>query len=193
MQTAGTGVFAVGAGVASFFLGGGLESSISMGKNAAGLASHAGKFVGMGYTRGDEDEADALGFAFYTRAGWDPDHFADFFKQMIEAGYDQTPSTFSDHPKLSSRVENTDKRKAALPADVKQWRKPPVADAQQFAALRQKAAQLAKQMPNDQAVQKAQLMLAAFPSCVARSDQPGQSVARSKVRSEAIDVMFVPK
>ena len=48
----------------------------------------------MGYTRGDEAQADELGFAFYTRAGWDPNHFADFFQQMIDLGYDKTPEVF---------------------------------------------------------------------------------------------------
>jgi predicted Zn-dependent protease len=192
-QNVGTGVVAVGAGVASFFFGGGLSSSVSTAQTAAGVAQGAGKYVGMGFTRGDEDEADAVGFAFYTRAGWDPDHFADFFKHMIEAGHDGTPEFMSDHPKLSGRVANTEKRVAALPADAGQWRKPPIADAQQFAALRQRAAQLAKTLPNDQAVQKAQTMLAAFPSCVARSDQPGQSAARKKVRSDGFNAQFAPK
>jgi predicted Zn-dependent protease len=194
-QNVGTGAVAVGAGLASYFFGGGgLSSSVSTAQSAAGVASSAGKFVGMGFTRKDEDEADAIGFVFYTRAGWDPDHFADFFKHMIEAGYDGTPATFSDHPKLSSRVENTEKRARKLPSDAKQWRKPPIADEKQFAALRQRAARLAESMPSgDQAVQKAQAMLAAFPSCVARSDQPGQSSARAKVRSDAFNAQFAPK
>jgi predicted Zn-dependent protease len=157
------------------------------------VASSAGKYVGMGFTRGDEDEADAVGFVFYTRAGWDPDHFADFFKHMIELGHDGTPEFMSDHPKLSSRVANTEKRVKKLPADSSQWRKPLIADAEQFAALRQRAAQMAKTMPNDQAAQKAQTMLASFPSCVARSDQPGQSSARAKVRSDAFNAQFTPK
>jgi hypothetical protein len=99
---------------------------------------------------------------------------------MIEAGYDKTPELMSDHPKLANRVANTDKRVATLPADAGQWRKPPVADAQQFAALQQRSVQLARSMPNDQTVQKAQAMLASFPSCVSPTDHPGQKAATGK-------------
>jgi predicted Zn-dependent protease len=192
-QQVGTGVVAVGAGVASFFLGGGLSSSVSTAQTAGSLASTAGHFVGMGYTRGDEDEADKLGFAFYTRAGWDPDKFADFFKHMIEAGYDTTPEMMSDHPKLSTRVEHTDKRVAELPAEASQWRKPPTADAKQFTALQQKSVQLCKSLPNDEATQKAQTLLAAFPSCVSPTDQPAQKAARSKVQDAGLRAQGVPR
>jgi predicted Zn-dependent protease len=169
-QNVGTGVVAVGTGVVSLLLGGGLSSSVSNAQTAGSAASKAGKFVGMGFTRGDEDEADSVGFAFYTRAGWDPHHFADFFKHMIAAGYDKTPEMMSDHPKLANRVANTDKRVAQLPADAGKYRKPPIADVQQFAALQQRSAQLARSMPNDQTMQKAQAMLASFPSCVSPQD-----------------------
>jgi predicted Zn-dependent protease len=68
-QNVGTGVVAVGAGVASLLLGGGLSSSVSNAETAGSAASSAGKFVDMGFTRGDEDEADEIGFAFYSRSG----------------------------------------------------------------------------------------------------------------------------
>src|SRR3954452_706308 len=178
-QSVGTGVVAGAAGVASLLLGGGLSSSVSNAETAGSAASSAGKFIGMGFTREDEDEADEIGFAFYSRAGWDPHHFADFFKHMIAAGYDKTPEMMSDHPKLSNRVAHTEKRVAALPADAGQWRKPPIADPQQFAALQQRSTQLAKSMPNDKTVQKAQAMLASFPSCVSPKDHPGHQAAQS--------------
>src|SRR3954447_5943959 len=178
-QSVGTGVVAGAAGVASLLLGGGVSSSVSNAETAGSVASTAGKFVGMGFTREDEDEADQLGFAFYSRAGWDPHHFADFFKHMIAAGYDKTPEMMSDHPKLSNRVAHTEKRVAALPADAGQWRKQPIADPQQFAALQQRSTQLAKSMPNDKTVQKAQAMLASFPSCVSPTNHPGQKAARN--------------
>ena len=183
-QNVGTGAVAVGTGVASLLFGSGLGSSISNAQTAGGYASTAGKYVGMGFTRGDEDEADKLGLAFYTRAGWDPHHFADFFKAMIAAGYDKTPELMSDHPKLSVRVEHTEKRVAALPPDAARWRKPPIADAGQFAALQQRSAQLMKSMPNDQTMQKAQVMLASFPSCVSSMDPPGRKAAQKQVHSK---------
>jgi predicted Zn-dependent protease len=46
-----------------------------------GRRGDGGQFVGMSYTRGDEAEADKLGFAFYTHAGWDPNKFGDFFRR----------------------------------------------------------------------------------------------------------------
>ena len=173
-QNVTTGVVAGAAGVATFLLGGGLSSTVSNAQSAGGAASSAGKFIGMGFTRTDEDEADSIGFAFYTRAGWDPAHFADFFKHMIAAGYDKTPEMYSDHPKLATRVSNTDQRIAKLPADAAQYRKPTIADAQQFAALQQRSALLARSMPNDKTMQKAQAMLAAFPSCVSPTDHPSK-------------------
>lgn len=191
-QEVGASVVAVGAGIASFFFGG-VSSAISNAQSAHGLAAQAGRYVGMGFTRGDEDEADQLGFDFYTRAGWDPNHFADFFKHMISAGYDTQSEFTSDHPKLSTRVANTDKRVAALPADASQWRKPPVANAQQFAAFQQRSAQLAKSLPNNQATQQAQTLLASFPSCVSPTDQPGNRSARQQVINEGWKARGVPR
>ena len=181
-QNVGTGVVAVGAGLASFLLGGGIGSSVSTAQTAAGVSSSAGKFVGMGYTRGDENEADKIGFAFYTRAGWDPGRFADFFKHMIQKGYDKTPEMMSDHPSLANRVTNTDRRISELPPRAAQWRRPPVADAAQFRALQQRGRQLATAMPPDKNLQKAQTMLAAFPSCVSPTDQPSQKAARRAIK-----------
>src|SRR5262245_47147346 len=45
----------------------------------AGVGAAGGQFANMGFTREDENEADKLGFYFYTRAGWDPKKFDDFF------------------------------------------------------------------------------------------------------------------
>ena len=70
----------------------------------------------MGFTRGDEAEADAVGFHFYYHAGWDPTQFDHFFKTMIALGYDKTPAIQSDHPTLASRVEASEKRIKELPA-----------------------------------------------------------------------------
>src|SRR5204863_183791 len=98
-----------------------------------------------------------------------------------------------DHPKLSNRVINTDKRVAKLPADASQWRKAPIADAQQFAALQQKSAQLAKSLPDDQNMKQAQTLLASFPSCVAPTDQPVQKHARKKVKDDAWKAQWEPQ
>jgi predicted Zn-dependent protease len=145
----------------------------------AGLA--AGQFIGMGFTRGDEDEADKLGFTFYTRTGYDPARFGDFFQQMIDKGYDTTPEIASSHPKLSNRVENAKRRASELPPNAKQWRRPNVATSAQFADFQARAKKYQKTKPTDKTLQAAQLMLAAFPSCVAPIDQPSQIDARTKI------------
>ena len=155
---------------------------------AAGLA--AGQFLGMGFTRKDEDEADKYGFQFYTRAGWDPNHFADFFQQMIDKGYDKTPEIASDHPKLASRVENTKRRTAELEKDNpnwKTWQKPDTASPSEFTALQSRATKLAKQIPQTKEAQAAELMLAAFPSCVAPTASQDQQAARDRLSSAAND------
>ncbi|MGN6504543.1 MAG: M48 family metalloprotease [Tepidisphaeraceae bacterium] len=144
----------------------------------AGVGLAAGQFIGMGFTRKDEDQADQYGFQFYTHAGWDPNHFADFFKQMIAKGYDTTPELASDHPKLSARVENTARRVNELPPNADQWRRPDCISPKQFAALQAIVARDQAKAPKNQATQAAQLMLAAFPSCVAPVDQPSQKKAR---------------
>jgi predicted Zn-dependent protease len=144
----------------------------------------AGKFVGMGFTRKDEAEADKLGFDFYARAGWDPNQFAGFFQTMIDQGHDTTPEMMSDHPTLASRVEAAKKYAAELPPDAKSWRRPPVADAAKFEQIKQRAVAVGAKMPNDETLAKAQSLLSAFPSCVSPIDQPDQEQAQKQLKQE---------
>lgn len=148
----------------------------------AGAALAAGQFVGMGFTRSDEDQADELGFQFYCHAGWNPAHFADFFQQMIDKGYDTTPAMMSDHPTLKSRVDQVKQWVAKLPPTAKGWRKPPTADAAQFRALQQKAAAIAKSLPNDKSLTSAKTLLASFPSCVSPTQTKTQKSAQEQIR-----------
>jgi len=143
---------AAGVGAAGYAAGG-KEHGAQYGSAAAGLAAMAGQYFGMSYTREDEDEADRLGFQFYSHAGWDPAHFADFFEKMIEMGMDTQSAATSDHPTLKSRVEKTEQRLKNLPPEASQWRKPPVATPAQFRQYQQRAAQLANTMPTDQQLQ----------------------------------------
>jgi predicted Zn-dependent protease len=149
----------------------------------AGVGAAAAGFLGMGFTRHDEDEADKYGFYFHMMGGWDPNHFADFFKRMIDMGYDKTPELASDHPSLANRVENTKRRISELPKDYTKWKKPNTATAEQFAALKQRAKDVGAKMPDDASLQKAQQLLAAFPSCVSATDnQPEQVQARQQIQ-----------
>lgn len=151
----------------------------------AGAAFAAAQFVGMGYTRDDEREADSMGFDFYVRAGWDPAHFADFFRQMIEKGYDKTPEIMSDHPSLASRVETISAKVAKLPPTAAQYRKAPVADKAQLAALQDRSKQIVAAMPKTDATKGAGLLLASFPSCVTSVETSTQKDAQQRVRAMA--------
>ena len=156
----------------------------------AGLGFAAAQFANMGFTRGDEAEADKLGFDFYTRAGWDPDRFGDFFQSMVDKGYDKTPAMLSDHPTLKSRVDDAKKRAATLPPQADQWRQSPVAGGQRFKDLQARAQRLGKTLPNDQSLANSQELLQALPrSCVAPVDPQDAVQARERIvqRAEAAE------
>ena len=78
------------------YVAGGANSSSSYASAASSAATVAGNFISNGFTRGDEDQADDVGFHIYCLAGWDPQQFANFFKTMISLGYDTTPTMLSD-------------------------------------------------------------------------------------------------
>jgi predicted Zn-dependent protease len=166
-----TQVAAAGAGYAAGYAAGG-KNQQSVASSASGLAALAGQYFGMSYTRADEDQADQIGFQFYAHAGWDPGKFADFFKKMIEKGYDKTPEMMSDHPSLANRVKATEERAAKLPPEASSWRRPPVADVQQFRQYQQRAQQVGKNMPTSESLANAQQLLQAMPrSCLTPRDQ----------------------
>ena len=151
---------------------------------SAGMAG--GQFVNMGFTRKDENEADDLGFDFYTRAGWDPTKFSDFFQQMIDKGLDTTPEMMSDHPSLKNRVAETKQRIKELPPTAASWRRPPVASPEQFRRLQARAAELGKTLPSDQTLSGKQELLAALPrSCISPVVQPDEQKARESLAAKA--------
>jgi predicted Zn-dependent protease len=168
---------AAGAGLVGLAVGG-KEHGLAYGSLAAVSAGTVTQFLNLGYTRDDEAEADQWGFYFYTHSGWDPAHFGDFFQQLIDKGMDTGSEMTSDHPKLSSRVEAAKKRASELPPDAASWRKPPIADAAKFAALKAKAAQVGASMKTSEQLAKAQTLLSAVPSCVTPQDQPDQKNAQ---------------
>ncbi|HEY0010234.1 MAG TPA: M48 family metalloprotease [Tepidisphaeraceae bacterium] len=146
-----------------------------------GMGLAAGQFLGLGFTRSDENEADEMGFDFYVRAGWDPEQFSGFFQTMIDKGHDKTPEIASSHPKLSERVKNAERRAAELPDNAKQLRRDNIASGARFEKLQDRAKKLAKDLPADKSLEAAQLMLAAFPSCVAPEPLPEQKEAQQKI------------
>lgn len=148
----------------------------------ASAASIVGSFIGMGYTREDEAQADELGFAFYVRAGWDPNKFGDFFQHMIDMGYDTTPAILSDHPTLASRVQLAHQRASKITPQQAQWRRADVATDAQFAALQQRTVAIGKTMPDDSSLTQAQAMLSAFSrSCLTPVQQKDQVQAKDQL------------
>jgi len=169
-----------GAGLVGLAVGG-KEHGEEYGQTAMVSSATVAQFLNLGYTRGDEAEADKYGFKFYARAGWDPARFGDFFQQLIDKGYDKTPEIESDHPSLSSRVKAAKEHAAQLPAEAASWRKAPVADAATFASLKARAAEIGAKMKTSEQLAKAQTLLSAVPSCVTPMDQPDQKQAQEKL------------
>jgi predicted Zn-dependent protease len=173
---------ALAAGGAGYAYGGSANGSQDA-KAAMSLAQQGGGFLEMGFTRGDEAQADEYGFLFYTKAGWPPEHFADFFKDMIAAGYDTKSAITSDHPTLASRVEAANKRVAALDRDkVNALRQPDIATQQQFDQNKHSAIAASKGMPDDQHVLQAKNLLQALPrSCWVPYEPDDQKEAQQKI------------
>ncbi|MBL8858084.1 MAG: M48 family metalloprotease [Planctomycetes bacterium] len=172
---------ALALGVGGYALGG-KKHGLEYGTAAATLGFVGLEYIGKGFTREDEAEADELGFEFYTRAGWDPQRFGDFFQQLIDKGFDVESDAASDHPTLRSRVAAAKARASKLPPDAARYRRPPVADAARFAAMKQRAELVARTMPNDETLETAQTLLAAVASCVAPTDTPDQRAARERIK-----------
>lgn len=172
---------AAAAGGAGYLYGGKEKGTEYAGLAATGVMA-AGQFVGMSYTRGDEAQADELGFEFYARAGWDPNRFGDFFKHMIDMGYDQGSEMLSDHPSLKSRAELADQRARQLSPEAQRWRREPVASAAKFKQLQAHAQQIAKTMPDDSSLEQSQQLLAAMPrSCLTPAIHEDQKKAEQAI------------
>jgi predicted Zn-dependent protease len=172
-----------GLGAVAGYAAGGKEKGAQYAAVGGGAAMAAAQFIGMGFTRGDEAQAEQFGFIFYSYAGWDPNHFADFFQAMIDAGYDTTPGFLSDHPMLKDRVAAAKKSAAAWEKKSDdQYRKPEIDNAQQFAQVKARAQQIAASTPDDASLKQAQGLLASFSSCVAPADnQPEQVAVRQRL------------
>ncbi|HEV2295861.1 MAG TPA: M48 family metalloprotease [Tepidisphaeraceae bacterium] len=175
---------AAAAGAAGYAAGGD-EKGREYAGMGAGAAALIGQFVGMGFGRKDEHEADKLGFAFYSRAGWDPSKFGDFFQRMIDMGQNQGPEMLSGHPSLESRVEAARERAGALPPEAKEWRRPPVASPERFEELQARSVEIGKSMPSDASLENAQELLSALPrSCLTPAVLPDQQKAEQRVLME---------
>ena len=161
------------------------EGSTAYAQYAAAAAQTGGTLLEDGFSREDEAQADEYGFKFYTRAGWPPEHFGDFFKDMIAAGYDKTPAILSNHPTLASRAALADKRAKELKPGNYQPQ-PAIASPQQFAQYKQAALQGSQGMPDDQKVLAAKNVLQALPrSCWLPYPPDDQKQARDQILKSA--------
>jgi predicted Zn-dependent protease len=178
----------VGAALAAGVVGavaGGKEHAAEYGSMAGGAALAAGQLFGTQYTRKDEAEADQYGFYFYTHAGWDPQRFGHFFQIMIDKGLDKGVAMLSDHPTLASRVKAADDRAKKLGPEADRWRRDPVADASRFRDLQRRAAQVARNTPDDKSLAKSQELLQALPrSCLTPAVQEDQVAAGKRLQRE---------
>jgi len=169
------------AGAGAQYAAGKNQSSAAYAQYAAAAAQTGGTLLEDGYSREDEAQADQYGFKFYVRAGWPPEHFADFLKDMIAAGYDKTPAILSNHPTLASRVQAAEKWAQQVKPGQYQPQ-PEIASPQQFAQYKQMAGQASQGMPDDQKVLAAKNLLTALPrSCWIPVDQPDQKQAQEQI------------
>ncbi len=171
---------AAAAGVAGAAVGG-KDNALQYGLGSA-AATYAGASIFLtSFTSADENQADKFGFQIYSRAGWDPSHFGDFFQRLItEKGID--PNAGGDHPPLGERVKNAERRQSELPPKASAWKKPNTAGPSEFAQLTAKSKQYTASATKDKSSNAAQTLLAAFPSCVTVDNQPQQVKARQDIQ-----------
>lgn len=70
----------------------------------------------LGFSRGDESEADAWGFKYLVAAGYKPEAMATFFRKMGQKSGGGGPEWLSSHPVTTRRVQEAEKRAAAYRA-----------------------------------------------------------------------------
>jgi predicted Zn-dependent protease len=167
---------------------GGKEKGAEYATTAGGAAMALGQLAGTQFTRGDEAEADEYGFYFYTRAGWDPKRFGHFFQTLKDQNMDQGVEILSDHPSLESRVKVAEQRAEKLGPDASRWQRPPVASADKFRQIQQRALALGAKMPDDKSLAQAQELLQALPrSCLTPAIQQDQIDARKRLQKDLED------
>src|SRR5258706_3878123 len=172
---------AAAAGAAGYGVGGKEKGSEYAGVGA-GVGAMAAQFIGNGYTRKDEAQADEYGFHFYSKAGWDPNRFGDFFQHMIDQGYDKGPDYLSDHPSLKSRLDLARQRAQQLPPSSSQWRRPAIASADEFRSIQARAREVAARTPIDESLKQVQKLLTALPrSCLTPAIHEDQKQAEQEL------------
>lgn len=171
----------LGAGAAGAlgYVAGGEDRGAQYAQSGAGAGTMVGQLVNSGFSRESENEADKLGYYFYTRAGWDPARFGDFFKTMVQKVGNQAGSGWmSTHPTLVSRVEAAEERAQKLGPRAETFRRPPVANPQQFRAIQERAKRVGESTPDDKSLENSKQLLQALPRSCLTPDQPVPPDAR---------------
>src|SRR5207245_9823146 len=119
-QGIGPTAFQIGSGVIPGVGGAvtsGLAHSTLMNLAADGLVNLALK----GWSRGEEEQADVVGFKYATRAGYDPAGLRDFLKAVQDSGKQPAKAGFlakftSTHPGAVERLKEQDTQLKTAPA-----------------------------------------------------------------------------
>lgn len=89
-------------------------------RNYGGAISTGMQLLFLKYSRGDESQADALGFRYMTRLHYDPEGMTDVMKMLDStspAGGGGIPNWLSTHPDPGNRVEANEQRIAQSTTD----------------------------------------------------------------------------
>jgi len=90
----------------------------------AGLASQGLGILFLKFSRDDENQSDALGLRYMTRAGYDPNQMPKVFKTLDRVSQNQgmrgNPEWMSTHPDPGNRVQKIDARIGQLPPELRQ-------------------------------------------------------------------------
>ena len=105
----------------------GLGVAAIAGERFSQLVGFAGQGVGilfLKFGRDDENQSDALGLRYMTRAGYDPYQmpkvFATLDRVTLSHGLRGTPEWLSTHPNPGNRIANIDARIGRLPPELQQ-------------------------------------------------------------------------
>ena len=113
-----TTVASLAGAVAAMFLGGGGQAGGAL----ASASMAAGQAAMLNYSRGDETEADQMGFQYMLKAGYRLQGMAEAFRKLQRkqwsSGID-IPEYVSTHPDLGRRVSEVSARIESQPANVR--------------------------------------------------------------------------
>lgn len=122
---------------------------------------------------GQDRSADAIAFEIYIKAGWDPGRYATICQRMLDEN-----RTGIDQARLKEKVTQANRRADGLPPAAREWGQPPVADDARFAQLQLQAKALVASGARNE---RAELLLASFPSSLAAGESPAQAQARLRL------------